>query len=217
MTLNETSQDFRAFFLLEFTKQLIKSSSPMDLFKLKTIVNEEEIGEKKKFREDIKEKVEKKTFPEKNVFNKLSNALEVPKFNQPIKDKTPVLRIPEHRFFGRLEYLQPFPTEIEIDLGKLNPLIMDSQVQSIECNGPNKEIIVRGTFGEKTTQLTLTEEEITEIINNVSDKAKIPVNEGFYRVAIGRILFLAIVSNVIVSKFIIKKMQPPSFFNAYRR
>ena len=46
-----------------------------------------------------------------------------------------MLRIPEIRLPPRLQYLRPRPTELEIDLAKLNPLVKDQAVKIIECNG----------------------------------------------------------------------------------
>ena len=52
----------------------------------------------------------------------------------------------------------------------------------------------------------LSKEEINEIIIKFSQASKIPTHEGVFRVAVGKFIFSAIISDVISSKFIIQKM-----------
>ena len=98
-------------------------------------------------------------------------------------------------------------------MGKLNPLIKDRVVRNIACNGPDKNIMVKGMMGRKITNIILSEEEINQTIKKFSEIAKIPVYEGIFKVAVGRLILSAIISKVVGSKFIIKKMMeysPPT-------
>jgi hypothetical protein len=61
-------------------------------------------------------------------------------------------------------------------------------------------------MGAKPTSIVLGKEEINSIIKTFSDIAKIPLHEGVYRVVAGRLILSAIISDVIGSKFMIKKM-----------
>jgi len=211
------STEFKNFFLLEFTKQLIFNSAPMEILKLKEVLAEKKQSEKfhvEREREKIKEKIHEEIKPEDEY--KKSDMPKVEKFwaKPKIKRKSfPFeafknvrLTIPETRLPPNLRYLQPTPTEKDIDLGKLNPLIKDPFVNTIECLGNSQNIIVKGKMGEKKTRISLDEEEITEIIKKFSEESKIPYSEGVYKVVVGRLVFLAIISEVIGSKFIIKKM-----------
>ncbi|MBW6442272.1 hypothetical protein K0A97_00630 [Patescibacteria group bacterium] len=102
-------------------------------------------------------------------------------------------------------------TEREVDLGVLNPIIDDPAVNLVECNGPNERIVVMGKMGRKITQIQLTKEEIEDIIINFSEASRIPVHEGLFRVAVGKVELSAIVSETLGSKFTIKKIyEPPS-------
>ena len=114
--------------------------------------------------------------------------------------------IPKSKLSPRFQNLKPIPTNLEIDLGKLNPLIKDPLVKDIECPSANQNIIVSGMMGRKKTDITLSREEIEQIIKKFSETAKIPVHEGVFKVVVGKLIFSAVISNIIGSKFIIRKM-----------
>ncbi len=146
--------------------------------------------------------------PQKNMLNKFS------KFYPPIKLSEP--RLPEH-----LNYLQPTPTEFSISLGQLNQFIENPRIESIECNGPDSPIIIR-TPQTITTEVTLSKEEIEEILNIFSQTASIPLEEGgVTRIVVGKLILTAIVSELVGSKFIIKKMRTTigaqQFYNSMQR
>ena len=238
MLLEQTSEEFRKLFLLKFTEELIKNIKTPAILQLEAFLRKkqkeaEEI--KKQQKKQLKEIVRKVIHPQirqtgdmKQVLHsthqmKTLNAAEkalqhsvqstpqspAAKLSQkPQRPQLQVLRIPEPKLPERLSYLKPIPTEKQIDLGKLNPLVNDPFVKSIECHGPDTNIIVR-TPQPKTTNISLTKEEIDDIIKRFSEAAKIPVEEGVFRVAFGKLMLLAIVSEVIGSKFIIKKLSQP--------
>ena len=206
----KTSKEFKKFFLLRFTRELIKHSGEGEVFELENVLKKEtdekkeEIKkQKKKIQQIIKEKKElpialgERLLPEKKLFKR------IPK---PFLARPRVLKIPEPKLPLRFQYLTPTPTNIQIDLEKLNPLIKDPAVKGIECNGPDENIMVRGVMGIKRTNIILNKEEINQMIKKFSETAKIPLHEGVFRVVVGRLILLAIISDVIGSKFIIKKM-----------
>ena len=185
--LEETSQEFRTNFLLAITKQMIIQSTPSDVWKLQAELEEEQpelLINKEPFKKSILHK----------------------RLTLPIQ--RPPLTISSKPLPPRLQYIQPAPsqTPIELDLGKINSLIQDPAVQSIECNGSGTEITVK-TPSPKKTKIILNKEEINNIINKFSQAAKIPLEEGVFKVAIGKLVLTAIVSGVVGSKFIIKKMK----------
>lgn len=129
------------------------------------------------------------------------------------------LRISEPHLPETVRDIRPIPTEREIDLGKLNPLVNDSLVKTIEYSGTNDKIIVTGGMGRKSTSISLTKEEAEDIINRFSHASRIPVHEGFFRVAIGRLVLSSVISNVesIGSQFIITKLSAPQAPFSYRK
>ena len=210
--IQRTSKKFRTFFLLQFTKELIKHSGTSEIFELKNILKEEEKKEKelpKIIKRKIKEKEKLIPLPQKKEFIKPLPKQIIPKSNfYPTQryEQNQVIRIPRPRLPPGLEYLKPVPTNVQIDLEKLNPLIKDPIVKVIECDGPDENIIVKGTMGTKKTNIILSKQEITQIIKKFSETARIPLHEGIFRVAVGKLILSAIISEVISSRFIIKKM-----------
>ena len=206
--LRQKSKEFKAFFLLQFTNELIRHSGAGEVFELKNILEEETKEEQDKIKRE--EKRIKNLITEKKEINFLKPK-KTTTFFKPIKkpfvrERVRVLRIPEPKLPPQLQYLRPIPTNIQIDLEKLNPLIKDPAVKIIECNGAEENIIVEGIMGTKKTDIILNKEEINQIIKKFSETAKIPFQEGVFKVVVGKLILLAIISEVISSKFVIKKM-----------
>ena len=61
-------------------------------------------------------------------------------------------------------------------------------------------------MGTKKTNIILSREEVDQIIKKFSETTKIPIQEGIFKVVVGKLILSAIISEVIGSKFIIKKM-----------
>lgn len=223
------------FFLL-FTKELIRHSEKQDIIKLQKIIEWEE-GKKKEnmpstfeVKQNIPEarlkelKEETKTGKGKpmikQIVSRIAQPVSIP-VSRPIPRRP--LVIPEPKLPSHLEYLQPIPSaNVEIDLPKINPLIKDPAVRTIEGN-PGENAIVTGTMGIKPTNIFLSKDDIDAVINKFSEASKIPATEGIYRVVVGNLIFSGIISEVIGSRFVIRKMisQPnPSFAprpNAFKK
>lgn len=220
---SQFSEESKAVFLLEFTKQLIRNSASIDVYKLIELVRqkEEKIKERKiEEKREIKELVKEKIKEREDYFSSIkeNEGEEFLEGKNPFKKMFPkklgmrniqprrALFIPEPVLPERLQYLKPIPTHKEIDLGEINPLVQDPIVNVIECDGSGKSIVVNGTMGTKETGVILTEEEINEIINKFSQETKIPLHEGLFKAVIGQLMISAIYSESGGSKFIIKKM-----------
>ena len=213
---SKLSEEKRKFILLEFTRELIRQSGG-EIFELENILKEENKEtqgkkrlmraiEKKEFKE-IKEPFKETKTDEKSddIFKQELEVFTKPK-PFPVKRPPSALFIPKPKLPQKFQYLRPVPTNLEIDLGKLNSLIGDPLIKNIECNGPDQNIIVEGTIGRKKTNIFLNKEEIDEIVKKFSETTKIPLHEGVFRVVAGRLIFSAIISDLIGSKFVIKKM-----------
>lgn len=226
---SKISKNFRTHFLIEFTKELvrnteayktliIKRESKIFVLEEKEKIQEKRIIETKKAqKKEVKEIVREKT---KRDTERIIQLKKRPTEVNPFKSffvqradsqrKIPsILQISESRLPPTVQYLRPTPMQLEINLNELNPLVKDPFVRIIECNGPNENIMVIGTIGRKRTGIVLSKEEIDEIIKTFSDAARIPINEGVSKVVFGKLILSAIVSNIIGSKFIIKKMSGP--------
>ena len=69
-------------------------------------------------------------------------------------------------------------------------------------------------MGRKNTLISLDENEIKEVIKKFSDASKIPLSDGVVKIVFGRLILFAVFSELVSSKFIIKKMPSPRNFSA---
>jgi hypothetical protein len=76
---------------------------------------------------------------------------------------------------------------------------------------------VQGAMGTKKTGIVLSKEEIDETVQRFSRETRIPIQEGIFKVVVGNLIFLAIISEIVGSKFIIKKMIQEQQLPVYRR
>ena len=233
--MEKFSNNFKKLFLLYFTKELILHSKGGEVLQLQNIMEQQIKEGQEYFADSIKtnlaEKEEKRELTQQQIeqipgqfIHSIKTNLAETKDEGELQQKdldfykifremkrqpkvqTRRLTIPETRLPPHLQYLKPIPRKMEIDLEKLNPLIKDPAVKVIECNGPDEHIFVRGTMGTKPTNIVLSNEEINSIIKTFSQISKIPIHVGIYRVVVGRLILSAIISEVIGSKFMIKKM-----------
>ena len=63
-------------------------------------------------------------------------------------------------------------------------------------------------MGKMPTGISLSNNEIEDTIQRFSEASKIPVDVGVYKVVVGNLIFSAIVSDVVPSRFLINKMKP---------
>jgi hypothetical protein len=193
------SNEFKKYFLLTFTKELIVHSTRLDITKLQRIIASKEKHE------NNPQLFKKNIYPEE--IEKLRNISPPQAFKPAIKQfNNPSFIIPESKLPPHLEYLKPVPVaDVEIDLFKLNPLIKDSAVKLITGSQDDK-VTVTGLMGTRQTAIILSKEDIDRIINAFSEKSKIPVREGIYKVTVGNLILSAVISKVVGTRFVIKKM-----------
>ncbi len=96
-------------------------------------------------------------------------------------------------------------TEMPAAMRKINALLNDRFVSSVECQGPGKPLLVKRAGRIQSTGIILREDEIEQIINYFSEKARIPVVDGMLKAAVENLLISAVVSEVVGSRFIITK------------
>jgi hypothetical protein len=225
--LKNTSKSFREFFLLKFTEQLILHSKNIELLKLEELLRRKNQlpVEEEKSKKDIKEEVHEKLSPK---INQKPASLSKDPFSENLEKRVPfptkigrreispkpqrrVLKVPSVKPLPpQFSHVQPKPTEKNIDLGKLNVLVQDSNVRTIECEGENTKVIVTGSMGRKPTSIVLSGEEIDSIINKFSQEAKIPTTPGVFKVAVGKLTLTAMISESVGSRFVIKKIEENS-------
>jgi len=96
----------------------------------------------------------------------------------------------------------------ELNLGKISKLLKDPSVLSIESPGPGKNILVNRAGTIQTTSITLTKNEIDNIMTEISDKTRIPLISGLFKVVLDELLLTAIISDFVGTRFLIQKRTP---------
>ncbi len=96
-----------------------------------------------------------------------------------------------------------------INLGKINKVLGDPSVFSVESPGPGKNLIVNRAGKIQSSSLTLNKEEIDLIMKEISDKTRIPlISGGVFRAAIKDLVITAVISDYIGTRFLMQKRTP---------
>lgn len=95
-----------------------------------------------------------------------------------------------------------------VSLEKIRGFLSDPAVQSVECPGPEKPLLINKSGLIQTAGLILTKEEIDSIMNEISERTKIPVIEGLFKAVYGNLVISAVASQYVGTRFIIQKRLP---------
>ncbi len=137
--------------------------------------------------------------PVQNLRRSISATLTQPASPKPTPQLQPSMGVIEPESQERPE---------DLELGKLDPFLKDPSIQSIECPGPGRNLLVKRYSKINTTKVTLNQVEITNIINNFAQQARIPVMGGILKAAVGDLVISAVISEFVGSRFIINKIVP---------
>ncbi|MDP1695919.1 MAG: hypothetical protein Q8L29_03330 [archaeon] len=99
---------------------------------------------------------------------------------------------------------QKKPAEIKT-LSRIEQLLVDPAVLSVECPGPTKHLLMNRGGAIQTANITLSIEEINNIMGEISDRTRIPILPGIFRAALGNYTITAIISEFAGTRFIIQK------------
>ncbi len=215
---------FEKSFLLTFTKGLIENYGPGEFFKLKEFVfkaQNREVEIKSQRVENIRERIRSNELEMSIIGRNLSSFEKIqPKRNEIKSEESSRKKIPFDLFnlnrnmkFKQLnlpsqfDYLKPIIQNRKIDLGKINSLLNNPQVQEVESNGVGTSLIVRGSMGAKKVNFALTKDEIKKIVDSFSERTKIPIQEGFNRIVFGNLLLVSVSSELLGQRFVIKKLR----------
>lgn len=95
---------------------------------------------------------------------------------------------------------------------KILPLISAPDISSVECTSPGKPLLLNKYGNIQISNISLSEEEVKQILQEVSQKTRIPVITGVFKAMFDNYLFTAVVSEFVGTRFIIQKkpmMRPP--------
>lgn len=110
----------------------------------------------------------------------------------------------------------PQPLPKGFSLPKIDYLIKDNSITSIECSGPNKPLLVKSFGRIYPVKEALSEEEIRKIVEMFSDYSRIPILEGIFKAAVGNMVVTSVLSDFVGSRFIINKYTPYSLIENAR-
>lgn len=97
------------------------------------------------------------------------------------------------------------PQVIPAGYGRISILINDPSISSIEYAGENLPIKINRMGRIQNTNIILSDEEIKSILIYISSRTKIPIDNQVFKVAIDNLLFNAIISKEVGTRFLIKK------------
>lgn len=201
--LKRPKKKIREKFLKDFTEQLIEAKSDEIMKDLKS--------QQQKIRVKRARDVEKL---KKKYIKPQPRARPRPRAKPKAKPSTKTKPKPKKRLPRPVPVSQKLvplnvPTP-HLDLGKLNELIADQAVQSIECPGSNKKLIIKKNNQTMKSDIKLTKQEITHVVTEFSEKARIPLMEGMLRARVGNLQISAVVSKLTSSRFIITRIYVPA-------
>lgn len=130
----------------------------------------------------------------------------------PQKENAPTLPVSRPHSISpiKLQQFQPQMTEAieKSPFERIIPLFNDPLISSIECAGPEKNIIINKSGLIQAIPMTLTQEEIENIMDEFSMKTKIPLIKGVFKAALGNLLITAVMSDFVGTRFHIEKLRP---------
>lgn len=91
---------------------------------------------------------------------------------------------------------------------KIELLIKDPAVTEIECQGEDQNILVRKGNSIQRTNITLSNEEIQNILQKFSKDTRIPIIGGTLKTALNNLIITAVISEILGPRFIIQKKNP---------
>jgi len=99
------------------------------------------------------------------------------------------------------------PSVFPIDIGKLNSIISNPEVNMIECLGSKIKLKLKKDSLTAESETILDGNEIKSIINKFSEASKEKVTEPVFKAAFGGWVLTAVVSDIVGTRFILKRSE----------
>jgi hypothetical protein len=90
--------------------------------------------------------------------------------------------------------------------GKITPLLNDTSISVIECQGKGKELMIVRAGQRQRTRIVLNSDDIANILEKIADEAHVPLIEGIFRASLSDFSINAVISKMVGSRFVIKKV-----------
>jgi hypothetical protein len=95
-------------------------------------------------------------------------------------------------------------------------LLTDPSVQSVECPGFGRQILLNKSGNMQVSNVSLTKEEIENIMQVISKRTKVPITPGLFKAAFDNFLITAVISEYAGTRFVIQKVYAPPSVNIPR-
>jgi hypothetical protein len=89
--------------------------------------------------------------------------------------------------------------------GRLSNLIKDNSISTIEYSGENLPLKITRLGRTQLTNIILSNDEVNSILNYISSRTRIPIENQVFKVSLDNFLFNAVISKEIGTRFLIKK------------
>lgn len=218
--LKNASNKTKKKFLRKFTKHLINSKKEQMIASIRNIEEKQRIKRaievdklktkyiKPKLVPKPRSKPRPKPTPKSKIKSKTRTKIKSKKIPTPPQELKQKPRKPVNLPDRPKPPMRPVPLaapSASLELGKLNALIRDPLITSIECQGENKPLIITKNNQTSKSEIKLNKQEISVVITEFSEKARIPLIEGLLRARVGNLEISAVVSKIASSRFIITK------------
>ncbi|MCU0642029.1 MAG: hypothetical protein MUF61_00405 [archaeon] len=203
----EDSLQIRTHFLKNFIRALIINSDPELLAKF----NESQKTRKVEIvqiaipREPAPAKPQIEIRREPIVHEEMVSSLKMPKAVPLAKQEAPpIVVLPSTVKVVPKEEEEVKPPIFE----RMMNILSDPAVQSVECKGAGAPLVINKGGFIQTTNTRLSEEEIKTLLREFSNRTKIPLLPGVFKVAYQIYVLTAVVSEFVGNRFIIQKRPP---------
>lgn len=97
------------------------------------------------------------------------------------------------------------------DVDKITPFLRDPTILSIECQGPGKNILINRSGIIQATPIILSKDEIDKLMEDFSEKTRIPLIKGVFKAALSNFIITAVISEFVGTRFYIEKIRAMPF------
>ncbi len=194
------ASEIRTSFLMEFIKQLANNS--LSIKKDKSIEFEPAVEIAMAPRGQISEIQEiEHTEYEKLGPREIKAIKEIEPYDPNARKIQSQKFTPSIKVYDKLEPL----LEESLELKPLHELILDPTVESIECSGTEKNLVVKQRGKIVETSKKLKKEEIDDIINAFSSRSSTKAEEGILKTKVENLKIIVVLSKFAGDRFVIIK------------
>jgi hypothetical protein len=222
MGLKQLKNEDRLRFLQKFTAALLAGAARKHLeregieaekIKQRFIEKPKELDASKVFESKILKAEPKEKMPAKP--QPVTSEKLLPPKVPPMPPKKPAMPVTKPVAKPTITAIPAKPTQVkprpgDFGVRQLEVLLKDPSIQSVECPGPKKNLLVKRRGQINITQVALAKDEIIKVIEEFSKKARIPLVGGILKAAVGDLIISAVISDVPGPRFIINKRSPYS-------